>query len=252
MGRWVSADEVNVTEERMANPASTLNKYAYAGNNPLKYIDPDGNDIVVFMENGFPGHIMMMAYDPNSSSAATRSYGPAGNYSKGHLGSIATIFGFPVPATTRFDFGQQKSTDAIRRKLESITIKTNPQVTQQVVQALVADSGDKKYTTYGFACASSCARILREIQQFKGVGTKDALPPYAFFNELYQEYGNGKAASSWGDSTTTHFTPGTNYGSYTPGWDPFEILNSLINPDQQRPSRSCTINVTPNGTSGDC
>lgn len=58
MGRWMSSDLVNVTEERMMNPSSTLSKYAYAANNPLKYVDPDGQDITIFYESGVPGHIM--------------------------------------------------------------------------------------------------------------------------------------------------------------------------------------------------
>jgi RHS repeat-associated protein len=74
MGRWMSPDLLNVTEKRMMNPSSTLNKYAYAADNPLKYFDPDGQDITIFYESGVPGHIMMMAYDPNMSSAATRSF----------------------------------------------------------------------------------------------------------------------------------------------------------------------------------
>jgi len=41
MGRWMSPDAINLTDERIFNPANTLNKYGYGGNNPLKYLDPD-------------------------------------------------------------------------------------------------------------------------------------------------------------------------------------------------------------------
>ena len=35
----MSPDLVNVAKDRIVNPANTLNKYVYGGNNPLKYID---------------------------------------------------------------------------------------------------------------------------------------------------------------------------------------------------------------------
>src|SRR5271170_2289856 len=40
MGRFMSPDPLNLTEDRLMNPWNTLNKYAYGANNPLKYIDP--------------------------------------------------------------------------------------------------------------------------------------------------------------------------------------------------------------------
>lgn len=41
MGRFMSADPVIITPERLANPQQ-LNLYAYVANNPLRYIDPTG------------------------------------------------------------------------------------------------------------------------------------------------------------------------------------------------------------------
>jgi hypothetical protein len=256
MGRWLSPDVVNVTEGRMMNPSSTLNKYAYAANNPLKYVDPDGQDIVLYFENGAPGLIMMMAYDPSLPRAAYRSFGPANAWSSGNTGSLATIPGIPVPATNRFDFGdsglKMKTADDIRKNFASITIKTSPEVTQQVVQALLAHSNDHWYATLGGACASTCARILHQIAQFNDLGTNNLLTPYQFFNQAYTEYGNGAAAAPWGDGTTNVFKAGTNYGSYRPGWDEFDLLDLLVNQNQPKPTHSCTIYVTPNGNSGDC
>jgi RHS repeat-associated protein len=49
MGRFFSPDPINLTSARLLNPANRLNKYAYAANNPLKYVDKDGNDIIVFI-----------------------------------------------------------------------------------------------------------------------------------------------------------------------------------------------------------
>ena len=50
MGRWMSPDGLNLTDERILNPANTLNKYVYGGNNPLKYIDQDGTTSQSFIE----------------------------------------------------------------------------------------------------------------------------------------------------------------------------------------------------------
>ena len=250
MGRWLSPDLVNVTEERILNPANTLNKYVYGGNNPLKYVDPDGQDIALFFENGAPGHIMMMAYDPSLPRAAYKSYGPTTPYSRGHWGMPLMLFG--VPATNKFGFEDLKSAQDIRDHFASITIQTSPGVTQQVVQALLTHSNDRTYAVLGGACASSCARILHQIAQFKDLGTNNLLTPYQFFNQAYTDYGNGAAAVPWGDGTTNVFKAGQNYGSYRPGWDEFDMLNLLIHQDQPKPTRSCTIYVTPNGNYGDC
>ncbi len=47
-GRWTSPDLINLTWDRLGNPSNTLNKYVYAANNPLKYMDPDGQDVTLF------------------------------------------------------------------------------------------------------------------------------------------------------------------------------------------------------------
>ena len=47
-GRFTSPDVINLTSARLLNPSNTLNKYVYAANNPLKYVDPDGLDITLY------------------------------------------------------------------------------------------------------------------------------------------------------------------------------------------------------------
>ena len=41
LGRFTAIDPVDWNE---TNPIHSFNRYAYANNNPLKYIDPDGRD----------------------------------------------------------------------------------------------------------------------------------------------------------------------------------------------------------------
>ncbi len=45
LGRFHSSDPISISRRRVTNP-QVLNMYAYCGNNPLKYVDPDGKEIV--------------------------------------------------------------------------------------------------------------------------------------------------------------------------------------------------------------
>jgi RHS repeat-associated protein len=45
-GRFTGVDPIKLTGERLFDPTS-LNLYAYCRNNPLKYLDPDGEDLVL-------------------------------------------------------------------------------------------------------------------------------------------------------------------------------------------------------------
>lgn len=78
MGRFTSPDPLNLTEERLVNPGNTLNKYAYAANSPLKYVDPDGEDVTYFYDQGgIAGHAVLFAYNPTNGPTAIESFGPA-------------------------------------------------------------------------------------------------------------------------------------------------------------------------------
>lgn len=61
-GRWVSPDPAGLAAVDLSNPQS-LNRYAYAWNNPLKYVDPYGLNICVW-EDAVNGD----TYDPNPDS----------------------------------------------------------------------------------------------------------------------------------------------------------------------------------------
>jgi RHS repeat-associated protein len=84
MCRWLSPDVINLTSARLMNPANTLNKYVYGGNNPLKYIDKDGQDITVFYrppsgaDNDY-GHTMLGALNQATGRVAFLDYYPGPN-----------------------------------------------------------------------------------------------------------------------------------------------------------------------------
>ena len=106
MGRWMSPDVVNVTEERLMNPASTLNKYAYAADNPLKYVDPDGRDITYFYDQGgVAGHAVLFAYNQATGVSETESFGPSVHLPIATGVSMFEMYSFTSADDLRNNFG---------------------------------------------------------------------------------------------------------------------------------------------------
>jgi len=64
IGRWLSPDIINLTSSRLINPGNTLNKYVYAADNPLKFIDRDGEDITIFYDSSeeFMGELRLREF----------------------------------------------------------------------------------------------------------------------------------------------------------------------------------------------
>jgi RHS repeat-associated protein len=76
-GRFMSPDPIKLTDERLLNPANTLNLYSYAANNPLKFVDPDGQDVTYFYDQGgIAGHAVLFAYNQQTGDSAIESFGP--------------------------------------------------------------------------------------------------------------------------------------------------------------------------------
>jgi RHS repeat-associated protein len=230
MGRWMSPDRINVTEARMMNPSSTLNKYAYGANNPLKYVDPDGQDITIYYEAGnpYPGHTMLLAYNQQTGDSATRSFGP--DHSSANV--VETGVGLPVPGTDRFGFDDIKSPDDLRKNFASITIQTTPEEAQEVIDAIRAHP-DGDYTTYWNNCTTTCSNLLRAI----GKTSSHALTPMSFFNELYGEQtglGTGRSPRS--------FPNGTDYGKPRVGYDPFQMFFWLMGSNDKSSVKATATN----------
>ena len=74
-GRFVSPDVINavdaatgkINQKALLNP-QRLNRYAYAGNNPYKFVDPDGLDWILSQKSGRVKHI-------DNKTFATTDYG---------------------------------------------------------------------------------------------------------------------------------------------------------------------------------
>jgi RHS repeat-associated protein len=121
MGRWMSPDPVTVTDKRILNPVNTLNLYTYGADNPLKYVDSDGQDITYFYDQGgVAGHAVLFAYNQGNGDSAIESFGP----------NIHAPVGL---GESDFDMAQFKSAQDLRNTYAAITIQTNPELTQEVI-----------------------------------------------------------------------------------------------------------------------
>lgn len=219
MGRWMSPDLVNVTEDRVVNPANTLNKYVYGGNDPLKYVDPDGRDITFFYTpEGPAGHAILLAYNQETGDSAVKSFGPANH---DVLTRVEELFSIPVPGKDNYGFEDITSADQLRQQYASITIQTSPEEAQEAINFIRTHPDTGSYITLGHNCTTTCARILRHIQLLK---THD-VHPGGLFSHVARSY------STQGNPLFP--TPGKDYGNPRPGYNAFDLLFLSIQQQQQ-------------------
>jgi RHS repeat-associated protein len=210
-GRFVSADVVNLTEERMQAPSNTLNKYAYGGSNPVKYFDADGEDITLFYSNGgAAGHAMLLAYNQQTGNSAVQSFGPADH---SNLTKLKMAVGLPVSGTANYGFEDIKPADQLRQEYSSITIQISPEETEKAIQYIQTHS-DGNYDVYTNNCTTTCTRILRDLH----LHAFGELIPNVLFSNLKDEV--HKTTSTPSDV----FEHGKDYGYPRPGFDPFGVL----------------------------
>jgi hypothetical protein len=212
----------------MQMPGSTLNKYVYGGDNPLKYVDPDGEDITLFYTDGGPaGHAMLLAYDPQSGKSAVQSFGPA-NHSDAT--EIKMAVGISVPGTANYGFSDIKSADQLRQDYTSITIQTSPEDTQKAIQYIKTHS-DGNYDVYTNNCTTTCAKILRDLKLYKYA----PILPNALFVTLADQYSHKNFVLP--NPGPQH---GKDYGNPRSGYDAFDLLFRSI---QKQTKESVTSKV---------
>jgi RHS repeat-associated protein len=235
-GRWTSPDLVNLTNERQLSPNSTLNKYAYAANNPLKFVDPDGKDIVVLYGNFMPiSHMMVAAYNEERGDFALLSVGPQEH-------SLAAVLRprEGVPGTTVFQLDATLTADDFRRNYTALTITTSPEIAQEAIDLIRAGAGTGNWAWRGNNCASSTAKLLADI----GIDPGWSLLPWfpaSLWESLYHSYGTGASIVWWPGG---RYENGRDYGRPRFGIDTFYWLEMML----KAPVRAVvTVTVTPIG-----
>lgn len=190
-GRWTTPDRMNVTDDKLVVP-STLNKYVYAANNPLRFVDLDGRDVTVLVKllgsGSTFGHVMLFANDPtsgSSGSSAMMSFGPADTSIRGAIDQATMI---PVPGDT--SFGLPMSGDELRQKYVMLTIQTEPEVTQEIISYMNAfnEKGWQEWNLPG----PNCTTVCRDALKATGILPKDfdSISPNGFWEALYSRFGN--------------------------------------------------------------
>jgi RHS repeat-associated protein len=102
IGRFTTVDPVYTWRENLVDP-QRWNRYSYVRNNPLKYVDPDGRAIVIFVDAGFIGYDvsdLVATYRSGESPTATQWLALGGDV-VGAAIPFATGFGMAIRAESK-------------------------------------------------------------------------------------------------------------------------------------------------------
>jgi hypothetical protein len=154
-----------------------LNKYAYAANNPLKYVDSDGEDITLFYRRGSfdTGHMQMTAINQKTGKVASLDFVP--NAEK------ITILGGTVQGAA---IPMRMPQDMLQEGYASLTIRTSPEEAQKVIDWINKfQENPPSFNLLSSNCTTSCVEAL----QILGLDVDpDIFDPDALWDALFPKY----------------------------------------------------------------
>src|SRR5271165_2005640 len=245
---WTISSFVTLPQ-RLANPANTLNKYIYGGNNPLLYTDPTGQDITVFYRapgggGQDYGHVLLAVTNQATGAVRFADYYPKGN---------KPGFG-PAPG----EMNQNETADRLKQHA-ALTIQRSPEVAQKLIDAIDAMSAPNAAPNYWLP-TSSCVNICTDLLNLADI---DPPSPFATPTDVWSYlYGNYSAEALQGGQLKMglyRYQAGRDFGNsmsvFPKGTDPFynlQLLYLLAGQQRQKPPRACTTIQGPNGPETNC
>ena len=219
MGRWLSPDPINLTAKRLINPANTLNKYVYGGNNPLVYVDPTGQDITVFYRapsgDGGYGHILLAVTNQAKGAVRFADYYPKG----GDKNTLKKVPG---------EMNQGVTSDRLKNHA-ALTIQTTPDVAQKLIDAI--DTMNKQTPGY-WLLTSTCATACADLLNLAGIDVSSTLvTPTDVWSLLYADYSSEALEGGQLKMGFYRYQAGRDFGSpmsvFPKGTDPSYNLQLL-------------------------
>ncbi|MGW7677945.1 RHS repeat-associated core domain-containing protein [Shewanella sp. S23-S33] len=154
IGRFYANDPVGFRD------VHSFNRYAYANNNPYKYVDPDGNDVVFAVTPnaaGGNGHTSLYFQDGKGDWNAFNQ-GAAGETASG--GNLGFLIGQDASAGVSI---QQISADSVPTDglRISTTSEQDAQISSSAESSMSAhNSGEVKYNIYSNNCTDAAVNVV--------------------------------------------------------------------------------------------
>jgi RHS repeat-associated protein len=231
LARWSSPDRLNLTQDRLVNPSNTLNKYLYSANNPLRFIDPDGRDIVALFEppnpvSGSAGHFMLFANNPSTGESAIMSFGEVDDSVSGRL---LTATGAAMASTKTFELPQ--TVDDLRAQYAVLTIQTSPEQAQDVINYIKSFSpSDHNFHLFSQNCTTVCRDTLKAVGLIPNDNSQ--ITPSGFWGTVFNLYSKNTFTNRFLKSV--ELVPqyrGIDYGNPRFGIDTFDFIISQAHAD---------------------
>ncbi len=242
LGRFMSPDPINLTAKRLINPANTLNKYVYGGNNPLYYVDLDGLDITVFYRQGQfgnpkdYGHIFIAATNQQTGKVKFLDFYPQGSQSV---------------------INQHMTAERLNQHA-AITIQTTPEVAQKVIDIIEKLEKNTPDWEWNYNCRTICQEAMATV----GIEFPDGIFVTDLWNALYAQYSDEALSdrAALGNpffAPFPRYQPGVDFGrtSFLPRgsrFSVFDLFSLMLQSQSKKKGTACVTTQGPNGPITTC